>query len=197
MPLIDGSAENQRLRSYDGFSCLHCEYRTINLTLIIQHYSQDLPNYPQHPRRPTRRADIETYFEYVYLQAWASGSSRAYWIVERDGRLVRPAVPVCSMRGPVSSSRGRTGDEPPDLINSVQAREHQRNHRLVDDPCRVGDTQTTAAGSATTYAEQRPWLERTRWQRCPQIKGNQTNCQINQSNMPKSYIKQTNSIPWI
>ncbi|RYC80363.1 hypothetical protein BFJ63_vAg16753 [Fusarium oxysporum f. sp. narcissi] len=80
-PLADGSLEDKKLRSYDGFSCLHCKYRTINLTLIIQHYSQDLPNYPQHPRRFSRKADIETYFEYVYLQTWASGASRAYWIV--------------------------------------------------------------------------------------------------------------------
>ncbi|KAJ9419655.1 hypothetical protein QL093DRAFT_2371079, partial [Fusarium oxysporum] len=63
------------------------------------------PNYPQHPRRSTRKADIETYFEYVYLQTWASGPSRAYWIVERDGRLVRPAVPVGSIRGLVSSGQ--------------------------------------------------------------------------------------------
>ncbi|KAF9765795.1 hypothetical protein IL306_001854, partial [Fusarium sp. DS 682] len=125
---------------------------------------QDLPNYPQHPRRSTRKADIETYFEYVYLQTWASGASRAYWIVERDGRLVRPAVPVGSIRGLVSSGQDRTGDEQQDLIDSVKAREYQRNRRLVDGPGLAGDTQTAAAGSTTTYAEQRPWLERTRWE---------------------------------
>ncbi|KAL5592628.1 hypothetical protein FOBRF1_013654 [Fusarium oxysporum] len=163
-PLADGSLEDKKLRSYDGFSCLHCKYRTINLTLIIQHYSQDLPNYPQHPRRFSRKADIETYFEYVYLQTWASGASQAYWIVERDGRLVRPAVPVGSIRGLVSSGQDRTGDEQQDLIDSVKAREYQRNRRLVDGPGLAGDTQTAAAGSTTTYAEQRPWLERTRWE---------------------------------
>ncbi|KAI3587210.1 hypothetical protein IWW34DRAFT_711787 [Fusarium oxysporum f. sp. albedinis] len=68
-PLPDGSPEEPRLLCYDRFSCLHCRYRTINLTVIIQHYSQDLPEYPQHPRRSTRRANIKTYFEYVYLQA--------------------------------------------------------------------------------------------------------------------------------
>ncbi|WKT53744.1 Ankyrin repeat [Fusarium oxysporum f. sp. vasinfectum] len=163
-PLADGSLEDKKLWSYDGFSCLHCKYRTINLTLIIQHYSQDLPNYPQHPRRFSRKADIETYFEYVYLQTWASGASRAYWIVERDGRLVWPAVPVGSIRGLVSSGQDRTGDEQQDLIDSVKAREYQRNRRLVDGPGLAGDTQTAAAGSTTTYAEQRPWLERTRWE---------------------------------
>ncbi|EXA28963.1 hypothetical protein FOVG_19471 [Fusarium oxysporum f. sp. pisi HDV247] len=109
----------------------------------MQHYSQDLPNYPQHPWRSTRKADIETYFEYVYLQTWASGSSRSYWIVERDGRLVRPAVPADDGRGLV-------------------AREYQGNRRLVPGPDNAGDAQTAAADSATTYAEQRPWLERTR-----------------------------------
>lgn len=110
-PLVDGSPEDKRLRSYDGFSCLHCEYRTINLTLIVRHYSQDLPEYPQHPRKSTRRADIETYFEYVYLQAWASGSSRAYWIVERYGRpdappyLLASAARVPGLSGDLVSPR--------------------------------------------------------------------------------------------
>ncbi|KAM0293750.1 hypothetical protein ACHAPM_011491 [Fusarium culmorum] len=163
-PLVDGSPEDRRLRSYDGFSCLHCKYRTINLTLIVRHYSQDLPEYPPHPRKSTRRADIETYFEYVYLQAWASGSSRAYWIVERNGRLVRPAAPEGNIRGLVLSGRDRIGDGQQDLINSVKAREYQRNHRLVDGYGLAGGTQATAAGSTTTYAQQRPWLERTRWE---------------------------------
>jgi hypothetical protein len=34
-------------------------------------------------------------------------------------------------------------------------------------------------------------------QRCPQIKCNQTNYQINQLNVPKSYLNQTNPKPWI
>ncbi|KAH7199098.1 uncharacterized protein B0J16DRAFT_315379 [Fusarium flagelliforme] len=121
-PLADGTPEDRKLRSHDGFSCLHCKYRTINFTLIMQHYGQDLPNYPQHPRRSTRKADIETYFEYVYLQTWASEPSRSYWIVERDGRLVRPVVPADDGRGLILSGRERTGDEQ-DLINSVKARE--------------------------------------------------------------------------
>ncbi|KAL9566932.1 hypothetical protein ACKAV7_008701 [Fusarium commune] len=158
-PLPDGSPEERRLRSYDGFSCLHCRYRTINLTLIIQHYSQGLPEYPQYPRRSTRRADIEAYFEYVYLQAWACGSSRVYWIVERDGQLTRPTVPVGQMRESALSLRDKNGQEQQDLIRSVQEREHERNR------VPTASVQTTAAaGSATTYAEQRPWLERTRWE---------------------------------
>ncbi|KAJ4172151.1 hypothetical protein NW754_002339 [Fusarium falciforme] len=124
----------------------------------MQHYSQDLPKYPQHPRRPTRRADMEAYFEYVYLQAWASGSSRVYWIVARNGQLTRPTVPVGHMSGSALSRRDRIGQEQQDLIRSVQEREHQRNHGLA------ADMQTSAAGSATMYAEQRPWLERTRWE---------------------------------
>lgn len=58
-PLADGTPKDRKLRSHDGFSSLHCKYRTINFMLIMQHYSQDLPNYPQHPRRSTRKADIE------------------------------------------------------------------------------------------------------------------------------------------
>ncbi|WKT53721.1 hypothetical protein QSH57_004305 [Fusarium oxysporum f. sp. vasinfectum] len=144
-PLADGSLEDKKLRSYDGFSSKTC------------------------PTTPNTRGDVagrqtSRHFEYVYLQTWASGASRAYWIVERDGRLVRPAVPVGSIRGLVSSGQDRTGDEQQDLIDSVKAREYQRNRRLVDGPGLAGDTQTAAAGSTTTYAEQRPWLERTRWE---------------------------------
>ncbi|KAJ9412636.1 hypothetical protein QL093DRAFT_2548381 [Fusarium oxysporum] len=111
-----------------------CTYRTINLTLIIQHYSQDLPEYPQHPRRSTRRADIEAYFEYVYLQAWP-----------RDGQLTRPTIPVDQMRESALSYRDKTGQEQQDLIRSVQEREHKRNR------VPTAHVQTTAAvGSATT-----------------------------------------------
>ncbi|UPK90597.1 hypothetical protein LCI18_001532 [Fusarium solani-melongenae] len=114
----------------------------------MQHYSQDLPKYPQHPRRPTRRADIEAYFD----------SSRVYWIIARNGQLTRPTVPVGHMSGLALSRRDRVGQEQQDLIRSVQECEHQRNHGLA------ADMQTSAAGSATMYAEQRPWLERTRWE---------------------------------
>ncbi|KAI7763202.1 hypothetical protein LZL87_014075 [Fusarium oxysporum] len=144
-PLPDGSPEERRLRSYDGFSCLHCRYRTINHTLIIQHYSQGLPEYSQHPRRSTRRADIEAYFEYVYLQAWDCGSSRVYWIVQRDGQLTRTTVPVGQMRESALSLRDKNGQEQQDLIRSVQEREHERNR------VPTASVQTTAAaGSATT-----------------------------------------------
>ncbi|KAJ4257311.1 hypothetical protein NW764_016307 [Fusarium oxysporum] len=57
------------------------------------------------------------------------------------------------------SYRDKTGQEQQDLIRSVQEREHKRNR------VPTANVQTTAAaGSATTYAEQRPWLERTRWE---------------------------------
>jgi hypothetical protein len=162
VPLIDGMAENKRLWSYDRFSYLHYEYRTNNLTLIIRHCSQDLPEYPQHPRKSIRTADIETYFENVYLQAGASGPSRAYWILERDGQLVRPEMPVGNIGGLVSSARDRAGGGQQDPIDSVHVSEHQRNDWLVEGLGLAGSTQTTAPGSATTYAEQRPWLERKR-----------------------------------
>jgi hypothetical protein len=73
-------------------------------------------------------------------------------------------VPADDGRGRVLSGRERTGDEQQDLVNSVKAREYQRNRRLVPGPDNAGDAQTAAADSATTYAEQRPWLERTRWE---------------------------------
>ncbi|KAH7487602.1 hypothetical protein FOMA001_g5860 [Fusarium oxysporum f. sp. matthiolae] len=61
------------------------------------------------------------------------------------------------MRESTLSRRDKTGQEQQDLIRSVQEREHKRN--------RIPTTNvqsTAAAGSATMYAEQRPWLERTR-----------------------------------
>ncbi|KAJ0126584.1 putative Allergen Asp f 7 like protein [Fusarium oxysporum f. sp. albedinis] len=66
-------------------------------------------------------------------------------------------VPVGQMRESTLSRRDKTGQEQQDLIRSVQEREHKRN--------RIPTTNvqsTAAAGSATMYAEQRPWLERTR-----------------------------------
>ncbi|KAG8352290.1 hypothetical protein FVEN_g12983 [Fusarium venenatum] len=54
----------------------------------MRHYNQDVPEDPKHLRKPTRKTDTETHFENVYLQAWVSGSSRAYWVVERDVRLI-------------------------------------------------------------------------------------------------------------
>ncbi|KAM5528594.1 hypothetical protein FOXYSP1_19075 [Fusarium oxysporum f. sp. phaseoli] len=92
-------------------------------------------------------------------RAWACGSSRVYWIVERDGQLTRPTIPVGQMHESALSYRDKTGQEQQDLIRSVQEREHKRNR------VPTANVQTTAAaGSATTYAEQRPWLERTRWE---------------------------------
>ncbi|EXA29916.1 hypothetical protein FOVG_18641 [Fusarium oxysporum f. sp. pisi HDV247] len=44
------------------------------------------------------------------------------------------------------------------MRRSVQERKGQCNYGLT------ANMQTTAASSATTYAEQRPWLERTRWE---------------------------------
>jgi hypothetical protein len=63
------------------------------------------------------------------------------------------------MRESALSHRDKTGQEQQDLIRSVQEREHKRN-RVPTSNVQA----TAAAGSATTYAEQRPWLERTRWE---------------------------------
>lgn len=60
--------------------------------------------------------------------------------------------------GSALSRRDRTGQEQQDLIKSVQEREQKRNDGLAV------EKQASAASSTTMYAEQRPWLERTRWE---------------------------------
>ncbi|KAF9769836.1 hypothetical protein IL306_012675, partial [Fusarium sp. DS 682] len=65
--------------------------------------------------RPRRRRDLDQQFEYVYLQTWTTGSTRKYWIIKRDGSMVRqidsPAVQA-HLRGVLTREFSR--EQPPD-----------------------------------------------------------------------------------
>ncbi|WKT53616.1 Protein of unknown function DUF3505 [Fusarium oxysporum f. sp. vasinfectum] len=98
-PRADGSPEHDKLRVYEGFACINCQFRTINLPLTRRHQSNppdDCCNSRARSAQPRRRRDLDPQFEYVYLQTWTTGSTRKYWIIKRGGSMVRqmdsPAV---------------------------------------------------------------------------------------------------------
>ncbi|KAH8646452.1 hypothetical protein BGZ61DRAFT_376808 [Ilyonectria robusta] len=89
-PHADGSSKHSLLHVYKGFAYSHCQFRTISLQSMRPHFyclSND--------RCPNlgvlhRRCDIDKQFEYVFLQTWTTGPSRRYWIIKRNGTIVRP-----------------------------------------------------------------------------------------------------------
>ncbi|KAL6789470.1 hypothetical protein GGI42DRAFT_367014 [Trichoderma sp. SZMC 28013] len=150
-PRDDGSPEHPLLQVYEGFACSGCKFRSLNLRLTKQHYSNPLPAgqscpYNSHEIQRHSNHNVENFIQYVYLQTWASGSARQYWTIKRDGRLFRP------IGGQVTQ----------DHFESIQHREHQRNHNRRPRNSRVTNDATTS--SHLTFAEQRPWLERTGWE---------------------------------
>ncbi|RKK62815.1 hypothetical protein BFJ69_g16984 [Fusarium oxysporum] len=97
-----------------------------------------------------RRRDIEKHFDYVYLQTWTSGSRRRYWIIERNGNLLRPV----------------DGEEIQNHLRVVHEREQKQGQ---DEESRA--LQPTSVPPQLSYAEQRPWIERTGWDQTYSDKG--------------------------
>ncbi|KAJ3453401.1 hypothetical protein MRS44_017648 [Fusarium solani] len=91
-PRADRSAEHDKLRVYEGFACVHCVFRTINLQLMRRHLSDppDDCSFQNTQSRIRRRRDLDQQFECVYLQTWTTGSTRKYWIIQRGGSVIRP-----------------------------------------------------------------------------------------------------------
>ncbi|KAH6876790.1 hypothetical protein B0T10DRAFT_497227 [Thelonectria olida] len=139
-PRADRSAEHDKLRVYEGFACVHCVFRTISLQLMRRHLSgppDDCP-FQNTQNRIRRRRDLDRQFECVYLQTWTTGSTRKYWIIQRGGSVIRP------LDGPAVQSH----------LRGVLMRELGRQQRPpAPEP------------GVTEFALQRPWLERTRWDR--------------------------------
>jgi hypothetical protein len=131
----DGSFVHPQLRVHDGFACRECEYRTINHNELSRHISKEHLN-----GRQASRPRLDPYYDDVYLQTWVQGTFRQYWIVQKDGSLVRPVA-------------GRGVSE---HIESA----HQREHARAEEQKRIHSTNTTAP----TLAGTRPWMERTRWE---------------------------------
>src|SRR4029079_2587431 len=75
-PRADGSPTYDKLQVYEGFACINCQFRTINLPLARRHQSNppdDCCNSGARSAQPRRRRDLDPQFEYVYLQTWTTG----------------------------------------------------------------------------------------------------------------------------
>ncbi|KAH8650434.1 hypothetical protein BGZ61DRAFT_278230, partial [Ilyonectria robusta] len=136
-PLDDGSPEHPHLRVYQGFVCRKCNTRTTNFSLLRRHISST----HLYDKRSTRR-ELDELYDDVWLQTWTAGSNRTrkYWIIKYEGSLLR------------------VNDDIQAHLQSVKDRERGQN----DDTTNQGIIQENATTSLT-FAEQRPWIERTGW----------------------------------
>ncbi|KAF4337559.1 telomere-associated helicase [Fusarium beomiforme] len=90
--------------------------------------------------------DLDSLFNYVYLQTWASGPGRQYWIFEHNGSQQRPI--------------GGQG-----VQNHLKLmRERELNHRQPGLPLNSPAAGTDSESSKLTFVEKGPWLERTGWE---------------------------------
>ncbi|KAJ9412792.1 hypothetical protein QL093DRAFT_2570444 [Fusarium oxysporum] len=147
LTLADRTAEHDKLRVYEGFACINCQFRTINIQSIRRHQS----NPPDDCRskasltRSSRRRNLDQQFDCVYLQTWTTGSARRYWIINRGRSMVRqvdsPAVQA--------------------HLRSVLTREFNRGKL----PNEITAAPPVAPTDTTAFALQTPWLERTGWDR--------------------------------
>ncbi|RYP81037.1 hypothetical protein DL770_006027 [Monosporascus sp. CRB-9-2] len=117
-PRADGTPDDPRFRTYDGYACRLCSVRVIHHPTIERHVTAEHPNscFTGWKRVVTGEYDD------AYLQAWTKNqASWRYWIVERNGTTDRPPL-------------------------------------QPEDPERLG------TAPASTLAELRTWLQRTRWE---------------------------------
>ena len=133
------------LHVHEGFSCGRCRVRTIHFPSIKRHISEShgcsggtrLPS-------PT---DMDGIIKHVFLQTWATGPSRKYWIVRRNGRLDRPVASSDNV-GEIRVSQKPMGGE---------ARFGPLYDQLPDDkPPRPNLPRNR-------FARRSPWMERTEW----------------------------------
>lgn len=151
-PLADASPEHAKLKVYDGFACCHCPFRTIHLPTMRRHFSAtSADSCPSNTPDSRRYGNIDHLFEYVYLQTWTTGSNRKYWIIKRNGHITRPVIEQHTYNH----------------ILAVQARE-VACHRDGRDNQETQMTTTAAIvpnPAGLTFGEQRPWIERTGWEK--------------------------------
>ncbi|KAF5701738.1 telomere-associated helicase [Fusarium mundagurra] len=115
-----------------------------------RHFSEVADNCCPNIEILPRRGHIEKHFDYVYLQTWTSGSRRRYWIIERNGNLLRPV----------------DGEEIQNHLRAVHEREQKQGQ---DEESRA--LQPTSVPPQLSYAEQWPWIERTGWDQTYSDKG--------------------------
>ncbi|EXL40293.1 hypothetical protein FOCG_17181 [Fusarium oxysporum f. sp. radicis-lycopersici 26381] len=142
-----GSTEHPHLRTHDGFHCDGgCNFRTASFQLIKRHFSgQQMQGKCLHSGETRSSKDLDSLFHYVYLQTWASGPGRQYWIVKRNGNQQRPIG----------------GDEVQNHLRLVCERHLQ--HKQPGLPLSPPGP-AYPESSKLTFAEKGPWLERTGWE---------------------------------
>ncbi len=143
-PREDGSPAHPHLQIDDGYHCSACGERSVNLQHIKRHYSNPNPTDKVCPAAAQGRpADIDSLIEFVYLQTWCRGPAAQHWLVSCEGQTIRPVLP------PKAKSH----------IESVRERELARHAYPSTEQASPNTTSTLAFG------EQRPWIERTGWER--------------------------------
>ncbi len=151
-PRPDGSPEHDKLRVYDGFLCRYCPFRTISPQLIRRHLAistfggSDTYTCPNISEVCSFRGrDIDKNMEYVFLQSWTVGSNRKYWVIERDGDIIRPP----------------SGQDIHDHMAAVRDRQKEfLGHEVHGEQ----PPRETAQPDLSLH-DRRPWIERTGWDR--------------------------------
>jgi hypothetical protein len=128
----NGSPIHPKLRLYEGFACRKCKYRTISYSEFSRHASKTHLD-----GRQASRSRIRDIYNDVYLQTWTHSAARRYWIVQKDGSLVRPVADQAAH----------------DHLQSIYEREHKRLELQGRTGARDQDS-----GPQTLVAS-RPWMD--------------------------------------
>ena len=151
--LEDGSPQHPQLRIYEGFACNQCKFRTTSLQIITKrHFSRGPEGYSCSSATAIRKfaARKDDFVEPVRLQTWITGPGRKYWIIANDGNAADF----------VGNQQVNTKEV--DHYQSVRQRENERD-RIRG--MRAAETWIDNSGTPSlSFAEQRPWLERTGWE---------------------------------
>ncbi|KAJ4181393.1 hypothetical protein NW767_014158 [Fusarium falciforme] len=162
LPREDGSPEHTHLQIHDGFDCNGCSFRTVSLQSMKRHYSDPgMRDQCRHYGQTRPSSELDELFRYVFLQTWVNGPQQQYWIIERNGSLLRPIG----------------GQRVQDHLRSMRERERERERIRTTAAFGVGDCHSISSeqlqapspelclGPASlTFAEKGPWIERTGWE---------------------------------
>ncbi|KJZ69387.1 hypothetical protein HIM_11226 [Hirsutella minnesotensis 3608] len=140
-PCADGTPEHNMLRTYKGFACSECTYRTIYLPSMKRHINEECRC--RHEAGP-RCDKAEDLVRYVFLQTWTTGPNTRYWTISKYGCLDRPVVEgiVEEQESPETSICENYND----------------GQRLVE-----GKGRPVPALPEITFEERSPWMNRTEW----------------------------------
>ncbi|KAH8660996.1 hypothetical protein BGZ61DRAFT_369788 [Ilyonectria robusta] len=116
-----------------------------------------------------RYSNVDHLFEYVYLQTWVTGSKREYWIIKRNGSVVRP----------VRDERTNVH------MWSVHEREAVRHAAAGNEQHGISASQMASNPAKLTYTEQSCGIKRTGWDKTYRDKSRQALLAITQ--MPYDY----------